>query len=208
MTGGIVLENFTGAIFFALNVILTGGIHCDGLMDSADGLFSGRDKEKILAIMKDSRAGAFGVVSLVVVAALQISTVSELLSLSIMQTLTAVYCAPIIGRFSMVAIIKKFPYARPQGIGKAFANFSSEKTLPLAFAETILLLMPLSFFGKNFFFTAFFAMILSSIFALYFGFYSTKKIGGVTGDIFGAAEFLSETFVLTIFLSSFLIFHS
>ena len=41
---------FTGAVGFFLTVILTGGIHYDGLMDSADGLFSGRDKEKILVI--------------------------------------------------------------------------------------------------------------------------------------------------------------
>lgn len=205
LTGGVVLENFTGAIFFVLNVFLTGGIHCDGLMDTADGLFSGRDKEKILAIMKDSRAGAFGVVSLVVVSSLQISTVAELISLSIMQTLSAVYSAPIIGRFLMVAAIKKFPYARPEGLGKAFAKFSSEKTLPFAFAETILLLMPLSFFSKHFFLMAFSALVLTSIFAMSFGNFAVKKIDGLTGDIYGAIEILSETLVLIIFLLLFFV---
>ena len=43
---------FTGALGFFLTIILTGGIHCDGLMDSADGLFSGREKDKMLEIMK------------------------------------------------------------------------------------------------------------------------------------------------------------
>lgn len=199
-TGGVLLENFIGAIFFAANVILTGGIHCDGLMDSADGLFSGRDKEKMLEIMKDSRAGAFGVVSLVLVAALQISSVADLISLSIMQTLAAIYSAPIIGRFEMIAVIKKFPYARPQGIGKSFAKFSSEKTLLFAFVETFLLLSPLIIFDAKFFMTAFLAFTITSIFALYFGKISTKKIGGVTGDIYGATEILSETCVLIIFL--------
>ncbi len=191
---------FIGATFFVLNVILTGGLHCDGLMDTADGIFSGREKEKILEIMKDSRAGAFGVVSLVVVAALQISEIAELVLISAMQTLAAVYSAPIIGRFLMVAMIKKFPYARPQGIGKAFAKFSSEKTLPLAFFETLILFLPLAFFDKKFFLTAFVALIITSIFTMYFGKVVTKKIGGVTGDIYGATEILSETFVLIIFL--------
>ena len=200
LTGGVILKNFTGAIFFALNVILTGGIHCDGLMDSADGLFSGREREKMLEIMKDSRAGAFGVVSLVVIAALQISTVADLISLSIMQTLAAVYCAPIIGRFAMVAIIKKFPYARAQGLGKSFAELSSDKTLPLAFVETIFLFLPLIFFEKIFL-SAFSALILTSMFAMFFGKFSTKKLGGVTGDIYGATEILCETSVLIIFLS-------
>ena len=144
--------------------------------------------------------GKFGVVSLVVVAALQISTVAELINLSIMQTLAAVYCAPIIGRFLMVAIIKKFPYARPQGIGKSFAKYSSEKTLPFAFVETIFLFLPLLFLGKHFFLQAFLALVITSIFAVYFGKIVTRKLGGVTGDIYGATELLSETSVLTIFL--------
>ena len=194
------LTIFVGATFFVLNVILTGGIHCDGLMDTADGIFSGREKEKILEIMKDSRAGAFGVVSLVVVAALQISAVAELILISTMQTLAAIYSAPIIGRFLMVAVIKKFQYARHEGIGKAFAKFSTEKTLPLAFFETLILFLPLAFFDKKFFLSAFFSLLITSIFALSFGKFVTKKIGGVTGDIYGATEILSETLVLIIFL--------
>ena len=199
MSGGR-LTIFIGTTFFALNVILTGGIHCDGLMDSADGLFSGREKEKILAIMKDSRAGAFGVVSLVLIAALQISAVAELVNLSLMQTLAAIYSAPIVGRFLMAAVIKKFPYARPEGIGKAFAKFSAESTLQFAFFETLILFLPLAFFDKKFFLTAFIALCLTSIFTMYFAKVVAKKIGGVTGDIYGACEILSETAVLIIFL--------
>lgn len=191
---------FIGTTFFALNVILTGGIHCDGLMDTADGLFSGREKEKMLEIMKDSRSGAFGVVSLVAVASLEISAVAELVAISTMQTLSAIYAAPIVGRFSMVALIKKFPYARPEGIGKAFAKFSSPQTLPFAFFETLILFLPLAFFDKKLFLSAFVALIFTSIFTMQFGKFATKKVGGVTGDIYGAAEFLSETFVLIIFL--------
>jgi len=194
------LTIFIGATFFALNVILTGGIHCDGLMDSADGLFSGREREKILEIMKDSRAGAFGVVSLLLIAILQISAVAELVFISTMQTLSAIYCAPIIGRFLMVAVIKKFPYARPSGIGKAFAKFSSQSTLPFAFFETLILFLPLTYFDKKFFLSAFFALCVTSIFAMSFGKFATKKIGGVTGDIFGATEIFSETLTLIIFL--------
>ena len=47
------LPLLTGAVGFSALILLTGGIHCDGLMDSADGLFSGREREKILDIMKD-----------------------------------------------------------------------------------------------------------------------------------------------------------
>ena len=191
---------FIGTSFFALNVILTGGLHCDGLMDTADGIFSGRERDRILEIMKDSRAGAFGVVSLVLVASLQISAVAELVSVSTMQTLAAAYSAPIIGRFLMVVAIKKFPYARRQGIGLAFEKFSSKNSLGFAFLETILLLFPLSIFSGNLWTISFVVLTITTIFALSFCKFVTKKIGGLTGDIYGAVEILSETSTLILFL--------
>ena len=73
---------FTGAVSFATLIILTGGIHCDGLMDSADGLFSGRERDRMLEIMKDSRAGSFGVLSMILVAAIDVSALAELAKIS------------------------------------------------------------------------------------------------------------------------------
>ena len=101
---------------------LTGGIHCDGFMDTMDGLFSGRERERILEIMKDSRVGAFGVVSFVMLSIFEFATLSELAIVSSLSLLSAIYSAPIIGRLMMVIIIGCFPYARPEGMGKAFAK--------------------------------------------------------------------------------------
>ena len=112
----------TGAVGFASLIILTGGIHCDGLMDSADGLFSGREREKILLIMKDSRAGSFGVVAMILIAALEISTLTELARLSTYFLCAAIYSAPIIGRLMMVVTIGAFPYARPEAWAKPSRN--------------------------------------------------------------------------------------
>ena len=191
---------FTGAAGFFLNVVLTGGIHCDGLMDSADGLFSGREKDKMLEIMKDSRAGAFGVVSLVTVAALEIAALAELAKNFSMLLFVAVYAAPIIGRLAMVFAISNFPYARPEGLGKAFSKYATPKTFFTALVETILLLLPLIFLEVEIFCAAIIALAASIIFALYFGKYVTGKLGGLTGDIYGAVEFLAEVLVLILFL--------
>lgn len=192
---------FTGAAGFFLTVILTGGIHCDGLMDSADGLFSGREKDKMLEIMKDSRAGAFGVVALVTVAALEISTLAELAKNFPILLLVAVYVAPIIGRLAMVLAISIFPYARPEGLGKAFSKYATPKTFFAALVETILLLLPLCFFKSEIFATtAIISLTVATIFALYFGKYVKLKLGGLTGDIYGAVELLAEVLVLIIFL--------
>ncbi|MBQ9479945.1 MAG: adenosylcobinamide-GDP ribazoletransferase, partial [Selenomonadaceae bacterium] len=51
------------ALALLMSTALTGAIHCDGFMDTFDGLFSGRDRARMLEIKKDSRVGAFGVVS-------------------------------------------------------------------------------------------------------------------------------------------------
>ena len=191
---------FIGAIGFCTAIILTGAIHCDGLADSADGLFSGRDKDKILEIMKDSRAGSFGVVSLILVAILNISALAELARISVELICAAIYSAPIIGRLAMVYVIKKFPYARPAGIGKAFSIYATQKIFLIALIETILFLLPIILLDAKIFLISMSALIISIIFANCAGKFSTKKIGGVTGDIYGAVEILAETFAIIIFL--------
>ena len=194
------LPLLTGAVGFASLIILTGGIHCDGLADSADGLFSGREREKILEIMKDSRAGAFGVVSMILVAALEVSTLTELARLSTWWLCAAIYSAPIISRLMMVVTIGSFPYARSSGMGKAFADFTTRRTIIFAAAETILLLLPLNFLSEKIFLTATSASLVALIMAWRFATFATKKIGGVTGDIYGAVTTLSELFALITFL--------
>ena len=191
---------FIGAIGFCTAIILTGAIHCDGLADSADGLFSGRDKDKILEIMKDSRAGSFGVVSLILVAILNISALAELARISVELICAAIYSAPIIGRLAMVYVIKKFPYARPAGIGKAFSIYATNKIFLIALIETILFLLPIILLDAKIFLISMVALIISIIFANCAGKFSTKKIGGVTGDIYGAVEILAETLTIIIFL--------
>ncbi|MBR5913652.1 MAG: adenosylcobinamide-GDP ribazoletransferase [Selenomonadaceae bacterium] len=199
VTGGK-LPILAGAIAFTLPIIITGGIHCDGFMDSVDGLFSGREREKILEIMKDSRVGAFGAVGLVLLATLEVATLIELLQLSIVWSLAAIFSAPIISRLMMVVTIGKFPYARREGMGKAFAKYTTRRTIFFALIETVLIFVPLIFFDVKIFLTVIFAAIISLGFTFYFGNFAIKKIGGVTGDIYGAVSTLVELIVLIIFL--------
>ena len=194
------LPLLTGAVGFASLIILTGGIHCDGLADSADGLFSGREREKILEIMKDSRAGSFGVVSLILVAALEVSALAELAKFSTAQLCAAIFSAPIIARMMMVVTIGSFPYARESGMGKSFAKFTTRRTIIFAAIETFLLLLPLNFFCGKIFLCAAISTFGAFLVAWKFATFATEKIGGVTGDIYGAVTTLSEMFALIIFL--------
>ena len=201
MAGGR-LPIFTGALAFTLPIILTGAIHCDGFIDSIDGLFSGREREKILEIMKDSRVGAFGAVSLILLAALEISALIELIQLSICAALASIFVAPIISRLAMVVTIGTFPYARPEGMGKAFAKFTTRRTIIFAALSTILILIPLALVDVKIFVTTSAALLISLMFTFYFGNFAIKEIGGVTGDIYGAISLIIELLVPIIFLTA------
>ena len=194
------LPILAGAIVFTLPIIITGGIHCDGFIDSVDGLFSGREREKILEIMKDSRVGAFGAVGLVLLAILEFATLIELIKISIAWSLAAIFSAPIISRLMMVVTIGKFPYARREGMGKSFAKYTTRQTIFFALIETFLILTPIIFFDVEIFLTEILAAIISLGFTFYFGNFAIKKISGVTGDIYGAVSTLVELIVLIIFL--------
>ena len=150
--------------------------------------------------MKDSRAGAFGVTALITFSAFEISAFIELSKISIVEICAALYCMPIIGRLCMVFVIGFFPYARPTGMGKAFSDYTNSRTIFFAFVEGILLLSPAAIFSERFLIAIPAAIIFSVAVTFCFGKFSVKKIGGVTGDIYGAASMLAELTSVIIFL--------
>jgi adenosylcobinamide-GDP ribazoletransferase len=102
------------AALIILEFFLTGGLHCDGLMDSADGLLSGRPRERMLEIMKDSRVGAHGVTAFVLLALAKWSLLLDLLPAG---PAAARFAMPVLGRLAMVIAIS-IPYARPKASAK------------------------------------------------------------------------------------------
>lgn len=182
--------HITAALLLIFSILLTGGLTADGFMDTMDGVFSGRSRERMLEIMKDSRVGANGVMAFTL---LVLCKWSLLLDLSNGNIAIALFAMPVISRMAMVIGITLFPYARPEGIGKAFAQYASKKTLWFAAMFTVVLLVPCGLIGAA-------AMLAVILFTAWFGRYITKALGGLTGDVYGALTELSELFVLLIFL--------
>ena len=177
---------FFASLMLILTIIITGGLHYDGFMDTMDGLFSARNRECMLKIMKDSRVGSYGALSAICLILLQWSLLRDIDTDFIMM---ALYIMPIIGRMGMVLVIASFPYARPEGLGKAFAEMTDKKTLIVAGSTTIAAIIPLGIVAE--------ASLIAGLLAAYlFGRYSASKLGGVTGDVYGAAELLAETAVM------------
>lgn len=179
----------TAALLLVLPLLLTGGLHADGFMDTADGVFSGRDRERKLEIMKDSRVGAFGVVSFVMLMFVQYALISDMHPLLLIP---ALFVMPVIGRFAMVLSVACFPYAREDGMGKTFADMADRKTIVIAALITMILVLPWGFLAAL-------ALVLGTVFALLFCRLITHVLGGVTGDVYGAATVLTETLVLFVF---------
>ncbi|EAX47814.1 cobalamin 5'-phosphate synthase [Thermosinus carboxydivorans Nor1] len=178
------------AMLVVIGLVLTGGLHGDGFMDTFDGLFSGRTPQRMLEIMKDSRVGANGVMAF---GALLLLKWSMLLDIDAYSRPIALFIAPVIGRMAMVIGITIFPYARPEGIGKAFAQYAGKRALYIATVFTLLLIIP---FGR----AAVFSLVAGLVFAVLFGRYVTRIIGGLTGDIYGAITEMTEALTLFVFI--------
>ena len=188
--GVVVPRHFLTAFMLVMPPLLTGGLFCDGFMDTMDGVFSGREREKMLEIMKDSRVGSNAVFSFV---ALMIFEYGIFLDMDCRVMIGAFFVRPVIAMMMMAIGISCFPYARKEGLGKFFADFANRGTLAIAAITTLIFVLP---WGR----LAWLALIVSLAFTMFFAHYVTKKLGGLTGDVYGATNTLSEGLVLLAFL--------
>lgn len=183
---------FTGVTLSVLIVAfwygLTGGLHADGFMDTADGLFSGRSRERMLEIMKDSRVGSNGVMAFFFLALLKIGFTATMEESAYMLCLVAI---PTAARYGTLISVLEFPYARQNGMGKAFATYARPYTLVWGFLAA---LVPLLCIHEVYFILLGAAMAT----ALVANTYITKCLGGVTGDTYGAVTELTELVLLGI----------
>lgn len=181
--------NLVIAMLVLLPVCLTGGLMLDGFMDTADGVFSGRDRERQLEIMKDSRVGSFGAIAL---GSLLLINWSALRDIPLEVIPIVLLLMPLIGRLAMVMVITAFPYARKEGMGKIFAARANKWTLMFAGLIVILAVIP---FGV----TAILALAIGLFTAWFLADWLTDKLGGLTGDTYGAIETITEIAVLLVY---------
>jgi len=175
------------ALLVAALVILTGGLHLDGLMDSCDGLFGGNTRERKLEIMRDSRVGSFGVLAgiciLLLKFALFTSIRAQVLPLALLIALPS-------ARWAMVVALRVFPSARVTGLGAAFHRAINTKRLLLAGIVSLAIVLVA---GQLLGLIVWMTVTVSS---LLLGLWMTKSIGGLTGDTYGAIEEVAEVVAL------------
>ena len=166
-------------------ILLSGGLHLDGFADFCDGFFSGKDRERILAVMKDSRIGAWGTCGIVLVLLAKFELVQV-----IAPRAPVFLLAMTVSRWAQVAFGYFLPYG---GAGGGMGALVAGKISLMRFLIATVFVLPFVFWLRMKGVVIF--LLLWPMLAL-LGFYFKKKIGGMTGDLYGAASEMTELLIL------------
>lgn len=184
-------ELLRSTLVVCFGIVLTGGLHVDGVMDVADGL-AVPDKERRLAVMSDSRVGAFGVMAAIALLGLKVAALSALSQ----YRPSALVLAALWGRSAQQWAIAGYPYLKVEGKG-AFhkAACPSAKAFVPSFMGLVIFHLLLGISGLSWgwvFQAAVAGMLFSACTSAYFA----RQLGGHTGDTYGAVVEWTEALVL------------
>jgi adenosylcobinamide-GDP ribazoletransferase len=210
---GLLLDSFlpllpAAVLLLSLWIVLTGGLHLDGLMDTADGILSHRPREQMLEIMKDSRVGAMGVIVCVLHLLLKFSLLYTLLEQGNWKLLfPLLILIPIWSRWFMAVAIWGWPYARQDsGLGSFFRDVHRGHVWLSTGLSVLLSVLVMYVWCENFptgsGFWSEISMIIAGcvVVALAVGVtisvYLKRKLGGLTGDTYGALNEIIEAAML------------
>ena len=180
------------ALLLAASVAVTGGLHLDGLMDTADGVFGGRTPTRRLEIMRDSRVGAFGVMAGVVAMLLQWACLAELRGDDRLRVLVV---ASTTARWAMVGAVVLFPAARAAGLGATMQEHARRG--PLLTATVVAAVVAVAGGERGVV-----GFVVAGIVALVAAWFLSGRLGGLTGDTYGAVAVLAETTTLLAMLAA------
>lgn len=174
-----------------VEVVLTGGLHLDGLADTFDGIFSYRSKQKMLDIMKDSRLGTNGGLVLILYFMLKVALLVEASVASPVVMPIMLLLSPVIARLNSVVNCGSAPYARATGMGKTFVDHTDGVAVGIATVLTVAFVG-----GAAYLFAIPYTILIIIPVVMVLGFLyaklMTRKIGGITGDTLGAIVEISE----------------
>jgi adenosylcobinamide-GDP ribazoletransferase len=172
--------------------VVTGALHLDGLADTADALGARSDRARALDILRDSRIGTFGTLALIFVIGLKIAALA---SAGGANRYAALYSAPGLARWAMTSISYGLEYLREQGAGTPLLKRGAARNLRVATITAVIAMMPL--FGRY----TLRASLTAVAVTLALRWSYRRWLGGITGDLIGAAGEIVETAVLLALVS-------
>lgn len=172
------------AIVLVIYIIITGGLHLDGLGDTFDGIFSNRSKDRILEIMRDSRVGTNAVLAVLSVVLLNYAALSQINSIYFLRIILLM---PMAGRVGSLVSAAVSTYARKgEGLGKSFIDYCGIKEMLWG----LLIYIVISFLAFDY--KMWIILSLPPISAFLLVKFFSSKIDGATGDILGAVCELNQ----------------
>jgi adenosylcobinamide-GDP ribazoletransferase len=185
--GLILPASVVNVLLIAALVLLSGGLHLDGLLDTCDGIAGHRTVEERWQIMHDSRAGGMGVIGVAVLLLVKFVSLDSIPHNLMFYTLMLM---PVISRWAMVYAIYAFPYARPSGLGKMFKDMVTRRQMVVATLITLVLA------GVLFMLAGLIIIVFVLTLVTLVAWYLKRKLAGLTGDTYGAINEMAETGVL------------
>jgi adenosylcobinamide-GDP ribazoletransferase len=177
----------SSVVLVTILAVITRGLHLDGLGDTFDGLGAGGERERVLRVMDDSHTGAFGLIAIVLLLFFKIHAIESIEG----DRWRALLAAPVLGRWAMVLLGYRSQAAKP-GLGSTLVDHLNDKHVYLAsFIAVVLVAAILRGAGIV-------MIIWIALFALTAKRFFHRRLGGVTGDTFGAVGEMSETSLLVL----------
>jgi adenosylcobinamide-GDP ribazoletransferase len=175
------------SVLILFMVVISGGMHADGFIDTCDGIGGHKPAEDRWRVMKDSRAGSFGIIGIVLLLLVKFASLNSIPDSSLMVTLVLM---PVLSRWAMAYAIFIYRYAKPSGLGMAFKQGTSWPRFTMA---TIVAAVVALFIGQLIGLAIMFVVwLVTVVMAAYF----KSKFAGLTGDNYGAINEVAEVSVL------------
>lgn len=177
----------SAAIVLTATVFATGAMHEDGLADVADGFWGGHSPEDRLAIMKDSQIGTYGTLALILAIGAQWSVLTILLP----EMPAAIVASAVLSRAMMPIVMTCLPSAREKGLSQSVGR---PNVLSVLAGIILAVIISTALIGI----TALAASVVALLVTTGIGFLSLRKLGGQTGDVLGATQYLSQLGILVL----------
>jgi adenosylcobinamide-GDP ribazoletransferase len=177
-------------------ILLSGGLHLDGLLDTCDALFAPVAVERRLEILKDVHTGAFGVIGLVLVVGLKWVLLAQLAAQHNAAFWSGLFLAPVWGRWMLVWAAQRYPYARAStaasSLGGVMRQGLAMRQLRVATLSTLAIFAVVLLLNHGALF-----VLLGPLVGLGAARWAAGRLnGGLTGDVYGALCEVTELFVL------------